>query len=259
MNNKFIPITLSAVIAIAMIFTIAPMDVATTTHVSTPSASTVTTASIAADTIIAADIATGAVATAEILDGTILTADIATGGVATADILDGTILTADIATGGVATADILDATIVTADIATGGVATINILDDTIGPEDVTGVTAAAGFIHVEENTSVTQVVATTAFTPVVSSVAIVTCDVSGDATAAITAGVITLTEDGTGTVQSTAARQFNDADNGKEFGVSAKWVVTGITDATIFTCTTTGTNNDAAVDSHNIVAIFMPA
>jgi hypothetical protein len=239
MNNKFIPITLSAVIAIAMIFTIAPMDVATTTHVSTPSASTVTTASIAADTIIAADIATGAVATAEILDGTILTADIATGGVATADILD--------------------ATIVTADIATGGVATINILDDTIGPEDVTGVTAAAGFIHVEENTSVTQVVATTAFTPVVSSVAIVTCDVSGDATAAITAGVITLTEDGTGTVQSTAARQFNDAVNEKEFSTSAKWVVTGITDATIFTCTTTGTNNDAAVDSHNIVAIFMPA
>ena len=239
MNNKFIPITLSAVIAIAMIFTIAPMDVATTTHVSTPSASTVTTASIAADTIIAADIATGAVATAEILDGTILTADIATGGVATADILD--------------------ATIVTADIATGGVATIDILDDTIGPEDVTGVTAAAGFIHVEENTSVTQVVATTAFTPVVSSVAIVTCDVSGDSTAAITAGVITLTEDGAGTVQSTAARQFNDAASTKEFGVSATWVVTGITDATIFTCTTTGTNNDAAVDSHNIVAIFMPA
>jgi hypothetical protein len=239
MNNKFIPITLSAVIAIAMIFTIAPMDVATTTHVSTPSASTVTTASIAADTIIAADIATGAVATAEILDGTILTADIATGGVATADILD--------------------ATIVTADIATGGVATINILDDTIGPEDVTGVTAAAGFIHVEENTSVTQVVATTAFTPVVSSVAIVTCDVSGDATAAITAGVITLTEDGAGTVQSTAARQFNDAASTKEFSTSATWVITGITDATIFTCTTTGTNNDAAVDSHNIVAIFMPA
>jgi hypothetical protein len=199
MNNKFIPITLSAVIAIAMIFTIAPMDVATTTHVSTPSASTVTTASIAADTIIAADIATG------------------------------------------------------------GVGTLEILDDTIGPEDVTGVTAAAGFIHVEENTSVTQVVATTAFTPVVSSVAIVTCDVSGDATAAITAGVITLTEDGTGTVQSTAARQFNDAVNEKEFSTSAKWVVTGITDATIFTCTTTGTNNDAAVDSHNIVAIFMPA
>jgi hypothetical protein len=199
MNNKFIPITLSAVIAIAMIFTIAPMDVATTTHVSTPSASTVTTASIAADTIIAADIATG------------------------------------------------------------GVGTLEILDDTIGPEDVTGVTAAAGFIHVEENTSVTQVVATTAFTPVVSSVAIVTCDVSGDATAAITAGVITLTEDGTGTVQSTAARQFNDAVTEKEFGASAKWVVTGITDATIFTCTTTGTNNDAAVDSHNIVAIFMPA
>ena len=199
MNNKFIPITLSAVIAIAMIFTIAPMDVATTTHVSTPSASTVTTASIATDTIVAADIATG------------------------------------------------------------GVGTLEILDDTIGPEDVTGVTAAAGFIHVEENTSVTQVVATTAFTPVVSSVAIVTCDVSGDATAAITAGVITLTEDGTGTVQSTAARQFNDAVNEKEFSTSAKWVVTGITDATIFTCTTTGTNNDAAVDSHNIVAIFMPA
>ena len=219
MNKKFIPITLSAVIAIAMIFTIAPMDVATTTHVSTPSASTVTTASIAADTIIAADIATGAVATAEILDGTI----------------------------------------VTADIATGGVATLDILDDTIGPEDVTGVTAATGFIHVEENTSVTQVVVTTAFTPVVSSVAIVTCDVSGDATADITAGVITLTEDGAGTVQSTAARQFNDAASGKEFGVSATWVVTGITDATIFTCTTTGTNNDAAVDSHNIVAIFMPA
>jgi hypothetical protein len=199
MNNKFIPITLSAVIAIAMIFTIAPMDVATTTHVSTPSASTVTTASIATDTIVAADIATG------------------------------------------------------------GVGTLEILDDTIGPEDVTGVTAAAGFIHVEENTSVTQVVATTAFTPVVSSVAIVTCDVSGDATAGITAGVITLTEDGTGTVQSTAARQFNDAVNEKEFSTSAKWVVTGITDATIFTCTTTGTNNDAAVDSHNIVAIFMPA
>jgi len=199
MNKKFIPITLSAVIAIAMIFTIAPMDVATTTHVSTPSASTVTTASIAADTIVAADIATG------------------------------------------------------------GVGTLEILDDTIGPEDVTGVTAATGFIHVEENTSVTQVVVTTAFTPVVSSVAIVTCDVSGDATADITAGVITLTEDGAGTVQSTAARQFNDAASGKEFGVSATWVVTGITDATIFTCTTTGTNNDAAVDSHNIVAIFMPA
>ena len=49
--NKIIPITLGAVIAIAMVFALAPMDYASTTHVSTPSTATVTTTSIADDTI----------------------------------------------------------------------------------------------------------------------------------------------------------------------------------------------------------------
>ena len=225
MNKIVFPALLVATIMVAGAFAFAPVEQASTVHAT----------------------------------GVLTSTAFAVGAVDTAAILADTILAVDIATGGVATLEILDATIVTADIATGGVATVDILDDTIGPEDVTGVTAATGFIHVEENTSVTQVVVTTAFTPVVSSLAIVTCNVSGDATAAIVAGVITLTEDGAGTVQSTAARAINDAASGKEWATSATWVVTGITDATIFTCTTTGTNDDAAVDSHNIVAVYYPA
>ena len=55
--NKIIPITLGAVIAIAMVFALAPMDYASTAHVSTPSTATVTSASIVDDTIGPADIA----------------------------------------------------------------------------------------------------------------------------------------------------------------------------------------------------------
>lgn len=56
----------------------------------------ISSANIADNTIVAADIATGGVATAEILDGTILAADFATGAVTTTVILDGTILDADV-------------------------------------------------------------------------------------------------------------------------------------------------------------------
>jgi len=107
---------------------------------------TVTSALIAVDTIVAADIATGGVATAEILDGTILTGDIATD----------TILAGNIAAGAVATSEILDATIVTGDIATdtilagniaaGAVATSEILDGTILTGDVATDTIVAGNI-----------------------------------------------------------------------------------------------------------------
>ena len=235
MNKIVFPALLVATIMVAGAFAFAPVEQASTIH----STGVLTSTSFAA----------GAVDTAAILDGTILTGDISTD----------TIIAADIAAGAVATSEILDATIVTADIATSGVTTVNILDDTIGPEDVTGVTAAAGFIHVEENTSITQVVVTTAFTPVVSSLAIVTCNVSGDATAAIVAGVITLTEDGAGTIQSTGARAINDAASGKEWATSATWVVTGITDATIFTCTLSGTDVAAADGTGlEIIAVFYP-
>ena len=118
--------------------------------------SAVTSAKIAADTIVAADIATSAVETTEILDATILTGDIAadtilagniaTGAVATAEILDSTITTsdiaantileADIATGAVATAEILDATILEGDLADSAVTSAKIAANTIVADDI---------------------------------------------------------------------------------------------------------------------------
>ena len=54
--KKFIPLTLTAVIAIAMVFAIAPSDYAQTSHVSTPSAGTSTDASFVANVLTGAAI-----------------------------------------------------------------------------------------------------------------------------------------------------------------------------------------------------------
>ena len=109
----------------------------------------VASANIIADTILAVDIATGAVSTTEILDGTVFTSDIAldtilaediaSGAVGTSEILDETILTSDIATD----------TILAVDIATGAVATTEILNDTILAADIA--TDAVGALELANN------------------------------------------------------------------------------------------------------------
>jgi hypothetical protein len=73
-------------------------------------------AEIVADSIVAADIATGAVATAEILNATILEEDLANNAVTSAKIAADTIVAADIATGAVTTTEIFDGTIQNDDI-----------------------------------------------------------------------------------------------------------------------------------------------
>lgn len=77
--NKFIPLTLASVIVIAMIFAVTPIEYAQTTHAgsTTVSADSVTTASIAPNTIVSADISnTADITGTQILDGTLATADI---------------------------------------------------------------------------------------------------------------------------------------------------------------------------------------
>jgi hypothetical protein len=49
--KKFIPMTLTAVIAVAMVFAFAPSEFAQTTHVNTPITGSVVAASVAADTL----------------------------------------------------------------------------------------------------------------------------------------------------------------------------------------------------------------
>ena len=78
--------------------------------------SAVTSAKIAADTIVAGDIATSAVTTTEILDGTIATLDLADSAVTSAKIAADTIVAGDIATGAVTTTEILNGTIVPNDL-----------------------------------------------------------------------------------------------------------------------------------------------
>lgn len=142
------------------------------------------------------------------------------------------------------------------------IGTGQIADDSIGPEDLTGATDAAGFVHLEENSAgAALVVATTAYTPIVSSLAIVTCNMEGVTANEVTAdGVITLSEDGLGTVQSAAGRSIMDnAAIADQWAASAQWVVTGITDITIMTCTLSGTGVTAAdVTGLEIIALYIP-
>jgi len=90
-----------------------------------------TVLSIGADSIVAGDIATGAVTTTEILDNTVTSADIA------AD----TITAADLATGSVTTDEILDGTIGTADLSAGLQNRLNGFDSEIN--DLKGGVASA--------------------------------------------------------------------------------------------------------------------
>lgn len=78
MNKFFFPTTLIAVLAIAMVFAIVPVDNAQTLHLPT-----IGSAQIATDSIAATDIAAGAVATSEILDDNVQAADLAPNSVLT--------------------------------------------------------------------------------------------------------------------------------------------------------------------------------
>ena len=158
----------------------------------------------------------------------------------------------------------LTGAITTGNIVANTVDSAAILDDTIGPEDFTGATDAAGFIHVEENSSIIATVLTTGYTPVVTSLAIVTCDIEGDSdTNAIVDGTVELTEDGSGIIQSAGIRNIQEATNAvaDQFSASFTWVVSGIDNsgATVFTCSAAGTNFDATdITGFEIIALFIP-
>ena len=143
------------------------------------------------------------------------------------------------------------------------VVTGSIIDDEVGPEDVTGATDAAGFVHVEEQTSTIVSVATTTFSPVVQSLAIVTCDIEGTAAGAIVDGTVTLDDGGNaGTIESDAEREISEAIlSGDILNESYTWYVSGLPAATavVYTCTAGGTGVDGTdVSNFEIIALFIP-
>ncbi|MDO8565740.1 MAG: hypothetical protein Q7S04_00960 [Candidatus Moranbacteria bacterium] len=110
-------------------------------------AQTIESAEITDSTIVAGDIATGAVASDEILDATIVTGDIATGGVATLNILDGTIADAD-TNGALTGAALAPDTLVAGDIASGAVGTDEIANGVVTGTDLANDITLAGDLTV---------------------------------------------------------------------------------------------------------------
>ncbi len=147
---------------------------------------------------------------------------------------------------------------------TGAITTAGIVDDTIGPEDITGATDTAGLFHVEENSAGSALtVSTTAHDPVVSSLALVTCNVEGaTADEATDDGTVTLVAS-TGVIQNTAVRDISELSaGGDQWEGSYHWIVTGITDSTTMTCNVddAGSNEITAADvtGIEIIVIYIP-
>ena len=155
------------------------------------------------------------------------------------------------------------ATTVIGSFSTGAVTTAGIADDTIGPEDITGATNTAGLFHVEENSAGSALtVVTTPHDPVVSSLALVTCNVEGATDGATDDGTVTLVAS-TGNIQQVAERGIEELSAGGDFWEgSYHWVVTGITESTTMTCNVDDEGSDeitaADVTGIEIIALFIP-
>ena len=154
--------------------------------------------------------------------------------------------------------------IIVGSFSTGAVTTAGITDDTIGPEDITGATDTAGLFHVEENSAgAALTVATASHIPVVSSLALVTCNVEGVTADQVTDdGTVTLVAS-TGSIQQLAARDISELSAvGDQWEGSYHWVVTGIAVAGTMTCNVddAGSNEITAADvtGIEIIAIYIP-
>lgn len=91
-------------------------------------------------TIVAGDLADGAVTTVKIADGNVTSAKLADGAVTSAKILDGTIATADLADGAVTSAKIADGTVALADLAASVQTSLGKADAAlVGVSGITGV------------------------------------------------------------------------------------------------------------------------
>jgi hypothetical protein len=99
-------------------------------------ANAVTTAEIAADTILAADIATGAVDTAELADNAVTSAKIAADTIVAGDIATDAVGSAEIAADAVTASEIATGAVGTVELADNSVTSVKIAADTIAAEDI---------------------------------------------------------------------------------------------------------------------------
>jgi hypothetical protein len=134
--------------------------------------------------------------------------------------------------------------------------------DVIGSAEVVGSnTAAIAPIAIDVGTGTAISAVTSSYTPAVSSQAIVWCTWEGAAdSAAITAGIVTLSTNGNGTIAGGAAHNFDESTATGDFlQATDVWSVTGITNASTFTCTLSGSGvADADIDNISVIAMVVP-
>ena len=162
-----------------------------------------------------------------------------------------TLVAGDIAT------DSVDA----AELANDAVDTAAVIDDAITAAKLAGSnTAATAPIAIDSGTGTALVAVTGSFNPAVSSQAIVWCTWEGSADgAAITDGIVTLTTSGNGLILGGVAHNWDEAVNTDDpHQATDVWHVTGITNASTFTCTITGTVVDADIDNISVYSLVVP-
>ena len=133
--------------------------------------------------------------------------------------------------------------------------------DVIGNAEVVGSNGANAPIAFDSGTGTSISAVTSSYTPAVSSQALVLCTWEGTTTtAAIVAGILTLTTSGNGTIVGGAAHNIDESVATNDFAQGTDvWKVHSITDATTFTCTLSGAGvADADIDNISIISMMVP-
>jgi len=178
--------------------------------------------------------------------------DIGAGSIVTGEIAADTIIAEDIAADGVGALE----------LANDAVDTAAILDNAVTSAKVAGAnTVGTALVAIDSGTGTAVTGVTSAFNPAISSQALVFCTWEGLVdTAAILAGIVTLTTGGDGLILGSAAHNFDEGIAVGDFQQGTDvWIVTTMTDNHVFTCTLSGAGVDTAdIDNISTIALVVP-